>query len=139
MSINLLKNEQIDAALSHELRQYLSGRLARPQEELPCIESDIEIGISDYKEYTAEVPHYHSAADEYIYLLSGSLKVWFWEQEKEYCLTIGDFLRLSPGTKYAAKALAGSRTLFVKAPGGNDKVTDFPVPETVKAWLEKWE
>lgn len=133
---NILWSKQIDNALCGELRQYLAGRLMFPQEKLQCIDSDIEVGISQYTQNTAEVPHYHVHANEYLYILQGDFYVFLWETDEEYHLTAGDFFHLPFGTKYASKATTGTRTLFIKEPGGNDKKTDFEVPQEVKEWLK---
>ena len=41
-------------------------------------------------------------------------------------------------TKYASKHTAGTKILFFKAPGGNDK-TLFAIDNALKKWLSSWE
>ena len=50
----------------------------------------------------------------------------------------GDFFVLRPGTPYASKNAAGTKILFVKTPGINDK-TVIQVDEKTKKWLSAWE
>ena len=46
---------------------------------------------------------------------------------------------MPPGTKYVGKAKAGTQTLFIKAPGGNDKVVVEKLDADVLKWTEDWE
>lgn len=92
MRIKLLDNQKIENALTHEYRQYLTGYLQRPQEFLPCIPADIEVGISFYHEFTVDKPHYHSCAVEYNYVLQGCIKIRLLDEPiEEYEFHPGDF------------------------------------------------
>ena len=134
----VLRARQVEAALDKNYRQYLTGRLERPQKELDCLEDDIEVGMSRYDCFTADVPHRHPMATEHVYVLEGEVRVRLLESGQEYRLERGDFFLLRPGVAYASKNAAGTRVLFVKAPGGNDKQPVEPDPDTA-AWLERWD
>lgn len=135
----ILSAEQINFALDHNYRQYLTGRLERPQKDLNCLEDDIEIGLSRYDFFTADKPHLHTQATEHIYVLEGQVRIRLMNDDgQEYTLKSGDFFLLRPGVAYASKNAAGTKVLFIKAPGGNDKKLVEPTPE-IMAWLEIWD
>lgn len=138
-ALQIIRGAALDSALSKEYRQYLTGHLQRPQEHLKHVDDDIEIGISHYREFTADTPHMHPVATEHSYVLQGSIKVLLLEGEpREYQLEAGDFFVLRPGVGYATKNAPDTKVLFIKAPGLNDK-TLVPVTEDVKKWLSAWE
>ena len=133
-----IKRKQIDEALAWEYRQYLTGHLSRKQ-CLPHIDDDLEIGISYYKEFTADLPHVHPVATEYAYVLSGSIRCLLLDGSgKEFQFNKGDFMLLPPGLGHATKNKAGTKVLFIKAPGINDKTLLEP-DEEVRKWLESWD
>ena len=132
----VLRAGQVEAALDKNYRQYLTGRLERPQKELDCLEDDIEVGMSRYDCFTADVPHRHPMATEHVYVLEGEVRVRLLESGQEYRLERGDFFLLRPGVAYASKNAAGTRVLFIKAPGGNDKQPVEP-DRAPAAWLER--
>ena len=137
--LEIIRGAALEYALGKEYRQYLTGHLQRPQKHLQHIEDDIEIGISHYREFTADTPHMHPVATEHSYVLQGSIKVLLLEGEpKEYRLNAGDFFVLQPGVGYATKNAPDTKVLFIKSPGINDK-TVVPVTDTVKTWLSTWE
>lgn len=138
-SLQIIRGAALDSALSKEYRQYLTGHLQRPQEYLEHVDDDIEIGISHYRKFTADTPHMHPVATEHSYVLQGSIKVLLLEGEpREYLLEAGDFFVLRPGNGYATKNAPGTKVLFIKSPGLNDK-TPVPVTEDIKKWLSTWE
>jgi len=65
MGFKQIKNTAIESSLASIDRQYLLGRLGRPQELQHIDDEDIEIGISDYKEARYEDAHSHVRAKEY--------------------------------------------------------------------------
>ncbi len=134
----VLAAQQIEWALHQTYRQYLTGRLERPQKELSCLEDDIEVGISRYDGFTADKPHLHLRATEHVYVLEGEVRIRLMNGGQEYRLKQGDFFLLRPGVAYASKNAAGTRLLFIKAPGGNDKQLAEPDPETI-SWLAAWD
>ena len=96
-----------------------------------------EIGVSHYKQFTADRPHYHTSATEYNYIISGSSKFFLIDVGKQILLEAGSLLRLPPMTKYASKHLENTKILFFKSPGGNDKQL-LDTDERLNAWLRSW-
>ena len=133
-----LNAEEIRTALQGNTRQYLVGQLKLPQSLSHIDDGNIEIGITDYKEYTSEPPHSHKVAFEYQYMISGETKYLDIDTNEETYYTAGDFYRIEPGTKYAQKALGGTTILFVKTPPGNDKIVE-ETTQAVKTWLGSWD
>lgn len=129
----------LDAALEAEYRQYLTGHLQRPQTHLAHIETDIEVGVSFYREFTADVPHVHPTATEHAYVLSGSVRCRILDgTENETQFDAGDFFVLRPGEAHATKNAPGTKVLFIKSPGLNDK-TPVLTDERTKKWLSAWD
>ena len=128
----------ITDALKGTTRQYLVGNLKLPQELDYIDDSNIEIGVTDYKQYTVEAPHWHKAAFEYQYMLKGETKYLDIDTGEESYYSAGDFYRIDRETKYAQKSLGGTTILFIKTPPGNDKVAVAP-SENVQKWLAGWD
>ncbi len=125
-------------ALNKTYRQYLAGRLEAPQPYLPCIDDDIEVGISYYRKFTADKPHMHPVAMEHGYILSGKLRLMLLDGTHEtFEFGKGDFFVIPTGTAYAVKNAPRTKVLFIKSPGGNDKQLVEVTPE-VQEWLSKW-
>ena len=137
--MEIIKNEVIENALSKEYRQYLTGHLHKTQPFIEHIDDDIEIGISYYREFTADSPHVHPICTEHSYILEGSMKILLLDGSKEeYELTKGDFFVLRPGIPYVSKNAGGTKVLFIKSPGRNDK-TLIEVDNNTEKWLNSWE
>ena len=137
--LECIRKAELDAALSQEYRQYLTGRLAREQKFLKHIDDDIEIGVSYYEDFAADAPHVHPVATEHGYILQGSLRVRLLDgSNQEFQFNEGDFFVLRPGVGYATKNAANTKILFIKSPGGNDKALLRADAET-RAWLERWD
>lgn len=128
----------IKDALIGTTRQYLVGNLKLPQELGHIDDTNIEIGITDYKEYSIEAPHWHKVAYEYQYMISGETKYLDVDTGTETCYSTGDFYRIDPETKYAQKSLGGTTILFIKTPPGNDKVV-VESSADVHEWFKKWD
>lgn len=138
-TIKSLSKEQIDGALEKEYRQYLAGRLTRVQKYLPHIDDDIEVGISYYKDFTADKPHKHPIATEHGYVLEGLVRIKLIEGEKkEYEFKSGDFFVIEKNVPYVTKNAAGTKILFIKSPGINDK-TVIEVDYEILDWLSRWD
>ena len=58
--------------------------------------------------------------------------------KEEHEFTAGDFFVLRPGIPYAAKNAAGTKVLFIKSPGTDDK-TIMEADHETKKWLSSWE
>ena len=130
-----IDNESIENVLSRVSRQYLAGNLKRPQELEFVRDENVEIGITDYKEYTTEPVHFHTEGVEYQYVISGWTKYMDADTGIEYEFKKGDFYCIETNTTYAQKSKKGTRILFIKVPSINDKhvveTSDF-----IKNWYE---
>ncbi len=124
-------------ALQSSYRVYLCGNLSKPQEMKWIPDGQLEIGTSLYKEFTADKPHFHAAATEYNYVISGKTKVLLIDEGQEFTFEEGSLFVIPPHTKYASKHLGGTRILFVKNPGGNDKNL-VNINEALTDWLKSW-
>lgn len=132
-----LTNQEIQSSLDGNTRQYLVGNLKLPQALKHIDDQNIEIGITDYKEYAMEQPHWHKVAYEYQYMLSGHTKYLDVNSGEEFEFVAGDFFKIEPNTTYAQKSVAGTKILFIKTPPGNDKVSE-KANEATQDWLSKW-
>ena len=138
-ALESISGMNIEAALALEYRQYLTGHLQREQKHLRHIDDDIEIGISHYREFTADKPHVHPIATEHGYVLQGAVKVLLLDGSDQcYEFKAGDFFVLRPGIGYATKNAADTKILFIKSPGTNDK-TEIQITEQVAQWLSSWD
>jgi 8-oxo-dGTP diphosphatase len=118
-----IAGEQIRASLDRNVRQYLAGNLARPQ-ELPFVrDTSIEIGITSYTESTAEPPHWHPSQREYQYVLSGRTSYREVIGDAEHIYQTGDFYAIVPEICYTQDSMPGTTILFIKHPATDDKVT----------------
>ena len=136
--MEVIRKNDLDLALGQEYRQYLAGHLSRPQPLLKHIEDDIEVGMSLYTEFTADKPHFHPECTEHGYVLSGAVRVKILDTAEEEEFREGDFFLIRPNVRYASKNAPGTRVLFIKAPGKNDKMEIVP-DEMTKAWLSAWD
>ena len=135
--IELINSKEIQKSLKHNKRQYLCGNLKLPQLLNAIPDDNVEVGITKYQKYTAEIAHYHTTCSEYQYVLSGATKFLNVESGKTFELKKGDFFIVRPNTKYYQKAKKGCMVLFFKFPGGNDKVI-VELTESQKQWGEKY-
>ncbi len=132
------KREEIESALDKEKRQYLVGNLAFPQFLMNRIKGDIEIGISYYEYFTADKPHVHPVCTDYSYVLDGQVKIMLLDGSMEtHTFNKGDFYMIPPGQPHVTKNCEGTKILFIKSPGMNDK-TIVDVGQDVLDWLSKW-
>jgi len=118
-------------------RIYLCGNLKKPQDLQWIHDDNIEVGISYYQEFTADLPHQHSIVSEYNFVVSGSCKVLVVSEQKEYIFEEGSLFIIPPQTKYASKHRSNTKILFFKVPGGNDKEL-IEVSPSIQEWLSKW-
>ena len=136
--MEFIRQNNIELALEKSYRNYLTGHLSRPQ-PLNYIDNDIEIGISHYKDFTADTPHVHPVATEHGYVLQGKVKIRCFVngeiEEEEF--SEGDFFLIRPGTCHASKNAPNTRVLFIKSPSVNDK-TVIDVDDETKKWLSTW-
>lgn len=134
---NIIKinNRDIEKVLKGVSRQYLVGNLKCPQELEFIRDEHLEVGITDYDEYTTEIVHYHTDAVEYQYMLSGWTKYMDVDTGDEYEFKKGDFYCIEKNTTYAQKSKKGTRILFIKVPSINDKHV-VEASEVIKNWYD---
>lgn len=138
-SVAVIRGVAIDKALEKEYRQYLTGKLTREQKYLPHIDDEIEVGISYYREFTADKPHKHPIATEHGYVLQGTMRMKLLDgSENEYEFGAGDFFVVPKGVPCATKNSAETKVLFIKSPGINDK-TLVESSEDLSRWLSCWD
>lgn len=133
-----LEAKDIAASLDNTTRQYLVGKLNLPQILNHYDDDNVEIGLTSYKDYAIEFPHWHKVAYEYQYMIRGETRYLDLDSGEETCYVTGDFYRIEPGTKYAQKTLGGTSLLFIKTPPGNDKIV-LPQTQELDKWLHSWE
>lgn len=134
---DIIYSEEIDKAFESEQRQYLTGNLKLPQVLTNIKDENVEIGISRYKEYNVEQPHYHTHVSEYHIIISGETKYVNITENKEYVFKKGDFYVIRPNTIYIQKSIEETEIMFIKVPGINDKVK-CNVNEKIEKWFEEW-
>ena len=132
-----VNGQQVREALSKQIRIYLCGNLS-DREDFEFAKTDgLEIGISHYDVYTAEKAHLHQWNHEYNIVRSGAVKVYVFEEHREYEFHQDDMYVIEPNMRYITKALPDTEVIFVKSPGGNDKEL-LPVTDSIVKWGETW-
>ena len=132
---NKIYEKEIENILEHVSRQYLVGNLKKPQELNFVRDTNLEIGITDYSEYTTEVVHYHTEATEYQYMISGWTQYMDVDTGEVFDFKKGDFYGIEKNTTYAQKSKKGTRILFIKVPSINDKHV-VEISDEIKKWYE---
>lgn len=135
---DVIYSEDINKAFTKEERQYLTGNLKLPQVLKYIKDEEVEIGISRYKNYGIENPHYHKEVSEYHLILKGKTKYVNITTNKEYTFKEGDFYIIKPNTIYIQKSLKGTELMFIKVPGKNDKIKS-ELTEKMKKWFENFD
>lgn len=130
-----IENKDIEKVLMGVTRQYLAGNLYRPQELDFVRDEKVEVGLTNYGEYTTEPVHFHAEAVEYQYMISGWTQYMDVDTGEEFQFKKGDFYCIESNTTYAQKSKKGTRILFIKVPSVNDKHVIEP-SDVVKKWYE---
>ena len=133
--IKKIANEKIKESLDFSFRQYLVGNLKGKQELQHIHDEDVEVGISFYKEFKADVPHIHREVTEYQFILEGYSEIKNLSNNEVIQLNEGDFYIVYKGTPYAQKCSKNTKIIFFKNPGINDKVI-IEVDYETKKWLD---
>lgn len=133
-----IRGADVERCVSGGGRAYLCGNLALPQglEHIPT--DGYEIGITEYAAYTLEQAHAHRWNAEYDYVIRGEAKVLMLSTMEEEHLVAGDLLLIEPGEPHVGKMPAGTRILFTKVPGGNDKEI-IEHDAAIDAWGASWQ
>lgn len=136
--MKVVNGDKIRDALQKQIRVYLCGNLSKPEPFEFAPTDGLEIGISHYSAFTPEKAHRHKLNHEYNFIRSGSVKVYVFDENKEYLFVKDDMYVIEPGMAYITKAQPGTEVLFVKSPGGNDKEL-LPVTDEIINWSKKWD
>ncbi len=136
VKLNKKKNEYIRKSLKNTTRKYMVGNLKRPQILEFVKNKDVEIGITSYKDYRSELPHKHSDAVEFQFMISGRTQYLDLETGETHEFKKGDFFAIYPGTTYAQRSKPGTEILFIKNPSINDKQLVEPDID-VEKWLSE--
>ena len=129
-----VESGKISESLSEASRKYFVGDATFAS--IP--DDNVEMGVTQYTEYSSESPHYHARVTTYEMILAGSIKYLDVEQKTEFEYQEGDLVVIRRGTVYAQKAQADTKIIFLKHPSGNDKVS-VESDEFVKRWLSAWD
>lgn len=139
MGMQSIHGNEIAAALQRNYRVYLCGDKSMIQPELAYLpDEQLEIGISDYAEYTADLPHVHTRNHEYNFVVCGCTKVLELDTGEEREFEAGSLYVFSPNTRHVCKHTAGTKEFFVKCPKGNDKMP-VEVTEAIAEWMRAWD
>lgn len=136
--MDYIRSSSIEEGLSQDGRIYLCGDLKKENSIQHFHTDGYEIGISDYPQYTFEKAHIHTFNIEYNYVLEGSVKIFMLEEKKEYQFNKGDLFIIGIDEPYVGKMIAGTRTIFSKDPGGDDKVL-VPMDNALIKWGESFD
>lgn len=131
--MDIIRGREFQRGLDQTGRVYLCGDLSDDNISDYIQTAGFEMGISEYKKYQCERPHYHSFNIEYNYMICGTLKVFIIRERKEYLLKTGDLFVIQTNEPYITKAQTGTKVLFAKVPGGNDKVLT-PLTQELERW-----
>ena len=132
--IEFIRKSEVDQSLLYTTRQYFVGDLQRPQILQFIKSSDLEVGITSYRDYSLEPPHRHSVATEYQYVVSGCTQYMDVESKEVFQFSQGDFYVIHSGTAYAQRSAPDTRILFIKVPSTNDKEI-VAIEKDVQEWL----
>lgn len=134
-----IRSTDLQNALNKNKRVYLCGNL-KQKAEYKYIQTDsYEIGISQYDEFTVEQAHLHRFNTEYNFVMEGKVKVFIFKENKEYICDAGSIFVIEPGMPYKTKAMKGTKVIFSKVPGGNDKELTPQFEKGIGNWAKSWE
>lgn len=131
-----IQKKEIDDALKDVTRQYFVGNLKNEQKIKHINHNGLEVGLTEYKEYSIETPHFHNTAIEFQYMISGWTKYLDVSTGKEYEFKSGDFFAIEKDTIYTQKSKKGTKILFIKVPSINDKQI-YEIDKIAEDWLSE--
>lgn len=135
-----LDGQDVDSALRAAGRVYLVGHLQREQEafcHVGSLPDPTEIGITRYDSLTVDQPHLHTYNTDFTFVLSGTFAVRIIPTGEVRVLGQGGLCVIQPGIAHVCVASPGTQVLFVKVPGGNDKVV-VDLDEASRAWVGEY-
>ncbi len=119
--VAVIPADELNNALKDTDRQYIQGDLQKEQRVSFIRSKDSEIGISDYKEYTHDEPHYHDKVMETNYVIRGKICMRIIDTGEDFVVEEGGVFSIPPHVKHVLKIKAGTRIIFTKTPSINDK------------------
>lgn len=136
--MKIVYGKEVRETLSKQIRVYLCGNLSDP-EPFDFVKTDgLEIGLSHYQHFTVEKAHFHQWNREFNIIKAGSVKVYVFDEDKEYEFHQEDMYVIEPNMRYITKAQPGTDVIFIKDPGGNDKEL-LPITEKILNWGKNWD
>ncbi len=137
-NMDIILSGSIENALQENGRVYLCGNL-QFKNGLSHVQTDgYELGMTDYPVFTCEKAHVHTVNREFNYVISGAVKILLLNERVEYVFYAGDLFVIDKNEPHIGKELPGTRILFSKVPGGNDKVL-VGMDESLIRWGNNWE
>lgn len=133
-----ITDTDIQDALDKGVRIYLCGNLKRETRSKYIHTDSYEVGISKYDEFTVEKAHLHRFNDEYNYVIKGKVKVFIFNENKEYVFGAGSMFVIEPNMPYKTKAMKGTKVIFSKVPGGDDKELTPQFEQGMENWAKSW-
>lgn len=138
-NVHIFTKEQISESLKQQYRQYFTGSRLFERGNIRNKFSYLETGMSHYKQFSVDTPHYHETTAEHYIILQGEQKILDLGSGKQYIARKGDFVFIPPWTKHFTKNKAGTKIFFAKAPDGKDKVEIYELPEKNHVDYDEWE
>lgn len=135
--VHFVDGADVDAFLGTGGRVYLAGHLGRPQEgfaHVGSLEEPTEVGITRYEKLTVDQPHLHTFNVDFTYVVEGSFTVRIIPTGEVRELRKNGLCVIEPGLAHVCVAQPGTQVLFVKIPGGNDKVPA-ELDDDARAWV----
>ncbi len=130
----VMNAEMIEDSLVGNFRQYIQGDL-KEEQKLPFIYNEnSEIGISYYRDFFHDEPHYHDIITETNYILEGKVCIRIIDSGKEFIVGKGGIFSFPPKVKHILKGVAGTKIIFFKDHSVNDKCA----LDTKELQLEEW-
>ena len=130
-----LSAHEIESSMADNCRQYIQGNLQIPQNLPFILNTRSEIGISYYREFTHDDPHYHDEITETNYVLEGKVCLKVLDTGAEYVIEKGGIFSIPPRIVHVFKAQPETKILFMKDHALNDKHVVDPDPLNLENWL----
>lgn len=137
---HFVEGGDVDRALSQAGRVYLAGHLVHPQPQFDHISSlpdPTEVGVTRYSSLTVDQPHVHELNTDFTYVVRGTFAVRIIPTGEVRVLEEGGLCVIEPGLAHVCIAHPDTQVLFLKVPGGNDKVP-VELDRASCEWVERY-
>ena len=119
--VAILSAEMIEDSLEGNFRQYIQGDLEEEQ-KLPFVyNTNSEIGISYYRDFFHDDPHYHDIITETNYVLEGKVCIRIIDSNEDFVVEKGGIFSVPPRVTHILKGVPGTKIIFFKDHSLNDK------------------